>query len=141
MKGSLSDDRYAINFSLLKFSSKLEIKLSYLGGFDMAIYAYDNSKREVIGVFKIVVKFGLIETEVKFIVLDILVVFSLLLGRVWFHPLERVPSISYQKIKIPYNNKVVTIDAKKYRVVASLTIERLIPSLAGFQVGRIYEDM
>ncbi|KAF2296892.1 hypothetical protein GH714_011391 [Hevea brasiliensis] len=54
--------------------------------------AYDDSKRNVIGVFKTMVKVGPIETEVEFTVLDIPMTFSLLLGRIWFHPLGGVPS-------------------------------------------------
>ncbi|KAF2318314.1 hypothetical protein GH714_005017 [Hevea brasiliensis] len=44
--------------------------------------AYDDLKRNVIGVFKTMVKVGPIETEVEFTVLDIPMTFSLLLGRI-----------------------------------------------------------
>ncbi|KAF2307622.1 hypothetical protein GH714_030338 [Hevea brasiliensis] len=64
--------------------------------------AYDDSKRNVIGVFKTMVKVGPIETEVEFTVLHISMTFSLLLGRIWFHPLGGVPSTLHQKIKIPH---------------------------------------
>ncbi|KAF2290336.1 hypothetical protein GH714_011121 [Hevea brasiliensis] len=43
-----------------------------------AITAYDDSKRNVIGVFKTMVKVGPIETEVEFTVLNIPMTFSLL---------------------------------------------------------------
>ncbi|KAF2283486.1 hypothetical protein GH714_010753 [Hevea brasiliensis] len=47
-----------------------------------AINAYDDSKRNVIGVFKTMVKVGPIETEVEFTMLNIPMTFSLLLGRI-----------------------------------------------------------
>ncbi|KAF2317059.1 hypothetical protein GH714_011370 [Hevea brasiliensis] len=48
--------------------------------------AYDDSKRNVIGIFKTMVKVGPIETKVEFTMLDIPMTFSLLLGTIWFHP-------------------------------------------------------
>ncbi|KAJ9181599.1 hypothetical protein P3X46_009714 [Hevea brasiliensis] len=82
------DDGSAINVCPLKILPKLEISMSELTGSDLVIRAYDDSKRNVIGVFKTMVKVGPIETEVEFTVLDIPMTFSLLLGRIWFHPLR-----------------------------------------------------
>lgn len=48
-----------------------------LASSNMVVRTYDGSKREVVRVFKNVVKVGLVEFEVEF---TILVVFSLLLG-------------------------------------------------------------
>ncbi|KAF2315860.1 hypothetical protein GH714_040521 [Hevea brasiliensis] len=73
------DDGSAINVCPLKILPKLGIFLSELTGSDLVIRAYDDSKRSVIGVFKIMVKLGLVETEVEFTVLDIPMSFSLLL--------------------------------------------------------------
>ncbi|KAF2289217.1 hypothetical protein GH714_029918 [Hevea brasiliensis] len=96
------DDGSAINVCPLKILPKLGISMSELTGSDLVIRAYDDSKRNVIGVFKTMVKVGPIETEVEFTVLDIPMTFSLLLGRIWFHPLGGVPSTLHQKIKIPH---------------------------------------
>ncbi|XP_058002315.1 uncharacterized protein LOC131179476 [Hevea brasiliensis] len=98
------DDGSAINVCPLKILPKLGISMSELTGSDLVIRAYDDSKRNVIGVFKTMVKVGPIETEVEFTVLDIPMTFSLLLGRIWFHPLGGVPSTLHQKIKIPHQD-------------------------------------
>ncbi|KAF2322611.1 hypothetical protein GH714_022501 [Hevea brasiliensis] len=65
------DDGSAINVCPLKILPKLGISMSELTGSDLVIRAYDDSKRNVIGVFKTMVKVGPIETEVEFTVLDI----------------------------------------------------------------------
>ncbi|KAF2285015.1 hypothetical protein GH714_035238 [Hevea brasiliensis] len=76
------DDGSAINVNPLKILPKLGISISELTGYDLVIRAYDDSKRNMIGVFKTMVKVGPIEIEVEFTVLDIPMTFSLLLGRV-----------------------------------------------------------
>ncbi|KAF2324821.1 hypothetical protein GH714_017304 [Hevea brasiliensis] len=86
------DDGSAINVCPLKILPKLGISMSELTGSDLVIRAYDDSKRNVIGVFKTMAKVRPVETEVEFTVLDIPMTFSLLLGRIWFHPLGEVPS-------------------------------------------------
>jgi len=65
------DDGSAINVCPLKILPKLGIFISELTSSDLVIRAYDDSKRNMIGVFKTMVKVGLIETEVEFTVLDI----------------------------------------------------------------------
>ncbi|KAF2298361.1 hypothetical protein GH714_023090 [Hevea brasiliensis] len=73
------DDGSAINVCPSKILPKLEISMSELTGSDLVIRAYDDSKRNMIGVFKTMVKVGLVETKVEFTVLDIPMTFSLLL--------------------------------------------------------------
>ncbi|KAF2296014.1 hypothetical protein GH714_035677 [Hevea brasiliensis] len=96
------DDGSAINVCPLKILPKLGISMSELIGSDLVIRAYDDSKRNVIRVFKTMVKVGPVETKVEFTMLDIPMTFSLLLGRIWFYPLGGVPSTLHQKIKIPH---------------------------------------
>lgn len=134
------DDVSTINVCPLKVLSKLKIKPSEFNVSNMVVYAYDNSKMKVVEVFKATVKVGLVETEFEFTVLNILVLFSVILGRIWFHPLGGFPSTIHQKMKIPYKNGVVTINAEKDREVIALIVEQLMPSLAGFQIAWIYED-
>ncbi|XP_057986706.1 uncharacterized protein LOC131171253 [Hevea brasiliensis] len=134
------DDGSAINVCPLKILPKLGISMSELTGSDLVIRAYDDSKRNVIGVLKIMVKVGPIETEVEFTVLDIPMTFSLLLGRIWFHPLGGVPSTLHQKIKIPHQDGVITINAERDGEVAMLQVDGSVPLLSGFQVAGIYGD-
>lgn len=60
-------------------------------GFDMVVHAYDDSKREVVRVFKTVFKFEPIKTNVEFKFPYIPLVFSLLLGQVSSYNQESVP--------------------------------------------------
>ncbi|KAF2310607.1 hypothetical protein GH714_015374 [Hevea brasiliensis] len=53
------DDGSAINVCPLKILPKLGISMSELTGSDLVIRAYDDSKRNMIGVFKTMVKVGL----------------------------------------------------------------------------------
>ncbi|KAF2286852.1 hypothetical protein GH714_033145 [Hevea brasiliensis] len=106
------DDGSAINVCPLKVLSKFEILMSELSSFDLVIRAYNLSKRNVIGLFKTVIKVRPIESEVEFTMLDISMTFSLLLGRVWFHPLGGVPSTLHQKIKMPYKDGVPALVEK-----------------------------
>ncbi|KAJ9145620.1 hypothetical protein P3X46_027983 [Hevea brasiliensis] len=134
------DDGSAINVCPLKILPKLGISMSELTGSDLVIKAYDYSKRNMIGVFKTIIKVGPVETEVEFTVLDISMTFSLLLGRIWFHPLGGVPSTLHQKIKILHQDGIITVNAERDGEVAMLQVDGLVPLLSGFQVAGIYED-
>ena len=52
--------------------------------------------------------------------MDIPVTYALLLGRPWFHVLERIPLIVHQKIKFPHEGEVVTIDTSMIKVVTTI---------------------
>ena len=72
--------------------------------------------------------------------IDIPVTFAILIGRPWFHPLGGVPSSLHQKIKFPYENKVVTISAKIETAIAALSLApKEIPISPSFEVCMIYE--
>ena len=131
------DDGLEINVCPFKVLEKLNITKEDLTKFDMVIKAYDESKRVVEGTFKTVVKTGPIETVVKFIVLDILITFGLLLGWLWFHPLGGVPSTLHQKIEFPYKGSVITIEAK-FEDGYSVVYSDIGPP--GFQVASIFDD-
>ena len=81
-----------------------------------------------------------IEAWVDLHVIDILVTFAILLGRLWFHPLDGVPSTIHQKIKFPYKNKVVTISTETEAAIAALKLApKKIPISPSFEVYMIYE--
>ena len=63
-------------------------------------------------------KTGPIEVVVEFIVLDILVTYTLLLGRPWYHVLGGVPSTMHQKVKFLLDGEVITIDASMSKTVS-----------------------
>ena len=73
--------------------------------------------------------------------IDIPVIFTTLLGRPVFHPLEGVLSTVHQKLKFPHKGKVVTIYAETEADVAALKLApNEIPVSSSFEVYMIYED-
>ena len=112
------------------------MKTTDLSPSSMTIKAYDDSKREVEGIFTAMVKVSPIENEVEFTVLDIPATFTLLLGRPWFHKRGGVPSTLHQTIKLPYGGEIVTIRAEVDNVVAALEIQPFIR----FQVLATFEE-
>ena len=106
-----------------------------LEGSNIIIWAYDDSRKPVIGIFKAVITVRNIESVTEFTVLDIPLTFTLLLGRPWFHPLGGIPSTVHQKIKFWLNDKVITIPVKTNNIIACLNI--VPPDL---QISIIHED-
>ncbi|XP_038699644.1 uncharacterized protein LOC119996936 [Tripterygium wilfordii] len=52
---------------------------------------------------------GLVTVEVDFLVIDLPSTYNAILGRIWLHLLEAVPSSYHQMLKFPYEDKVVEI--------------------------------
>ena len=75
----MDDDGSAINVCPLKILPNLDMKVDDLTNSDLIIRAYDDSTKSVEGTFQILVKMGPVESMVEFIVLDILVTYTLLL--------------------------------------------------------------
>ena len=99
------------------------------------------TKRPVEGTFRALIKIGPIEAWVNLHVIDILVTFTILLGRPWFHALGGVPSTLHQKIKFPHEGNVVTITVETEATVAALKLtSNEIPVSPSFEVCVIYED-
>ena len=86
------DNGSAINVCLLKILLKLSLIAADLQPTIMIIKAYNDTKRSVEGTFRAVVKTGPIEAWVILYVIDIPIIFAVLLGRPWFHPLGGIPS-------------------------------------------------
>ena len=60
--------------------------------------AYDNSKREVLGIVTLKLSIRPMVQKVEFQVLNIASCFNMLLGRPWIHDIEAVPSSLYKKV-------------------------------------------
>ena len=106
-----------------------------LEGSNVIIWAYDDSKKSIIGTFKPVVTVGDIESVIEFTIMDIPLTFTLLLERPLFHPLGGIPSTVHHKIKFLLNNKVFTIPVETNNIIACLNIVPL-----GFQISIIHKD-
>lgn len=95
----LVDGGSSLNVCPLHTLEKIGIPESELRPAPFAVRAYDNSRREVLGLFTLPLTVGPTISEVEFTVLDIPSSYSLLLGRPWYHPLGAVPSTVHQIIK------------------------------------------
>ena len=71
--------------------------------------AYDNSKREVLGIVTLKLSIRPMVQKVEFQVLNIASCFNMLLGRPWIHDIEAVPSSLYKKVWFPHEGAIVTI--------------------------------
>ena len=135
------DNGSAINVCPLKILPRLSLTVADLKPSDVIIKAYDDTKRSVEGTFKTLVKTGPIEAWVTLHVIDIPITFAVLLRRPWFHPLGGVPSTLHQKIKFPYEGKIVTITTESEAAIAALKLApKEIPLNPDFEVCMIYED-
>src|SRR3954447_6371407 len=134
------DDGSALNVCPLKLLSKFKIEKAELEPSDALIRAYDNTKRSVEGTFQAKVKVGPVESMVTVTVLDIPATFAVLLGRPWFHPLGGVPSTLHRKIKFPFGNEVITINAQPEAGIALLNEDEIELPMSGFQVAVLGVD-
>lgn len=116
------DDGSTINVCPLRLLPKFGINPEDLEQSNVIIRAYDDSKKPVVGTFKVVVTMGDIESVIEFTVLDIPSTFALLVGRPLFHPIGGIPSTMHQNIKFPLNGKVVTIPAETNNIITCLNI-------------------
>ena len=73
------------------------------------IRAYDNTKRDVLGVIVLSVTIGPLKSDIQFQVLDINTSFNVLLGRPWIHQVSAVPSTLHQKIKLILDGSLLVI--------------------------------
>src|SRR2546429_7160259 len=134
------DDGSALNVCPLKLLSKFKIEKAELAPSDALIRAYDNTKRSVEGTFQAKVEVGPVESMVTVMVLDIPATFAMLLGRPWFHPLGGVPSTLHRKIKFPFGNEVITINAQPEAGIALLNEDEIELPMSGFQVAVLGVD-
>ena len=118
------DDGSTINIYPLQILPNLGVKVEELTKSDLVIRAYDDSTRSMEGIFVAPVKIGPIEAVVKFAVLDILITYTLLLSRPWYHILGGVPSTVHQKVKFLLDGEVITIDASMSKLCPQLEMIR-----------------
>ena len=98
----LIDNGSELNVCLFRTALTIGLDVETIIPSPLTIRAYDNTSRKVMGTFKTPCKIGLLETIVKFYVMDITPNYNLLLGRAWLHPIGAIPSTLPQKMKIPW---------------------------------------
>ena len=93
----------------LKTASCLGLSIKDFVPTDQHVRAYDNSRREILGIMTLELTIGPTIKKVDFQVLNIALCFNMLLTRPWIHYTEVVPSFLYQKVQFPYEGAIVTI--------------------------------
>ena len=113
---TLIDNGSAINVYPLRAARKLGIPQEEFKVSNQAIRAYDNTRRDTVGVVWLNITSGTIEKRAKFHIMNIKSNFNLLLGRPWLHELGVVPSTLHQKIKFLLDGALVTINASLLKI-------------------------
>jgi hypothetical protein len=109
----LIDNGSTVNVCPLRTVTKLGYKATDFTPSSLAIRAYDDTRRAPLGTIKLTMIMGPIQSTAEFQILDIPASFNLLLGRSWIHPIGALPSTLHMKVKIPFEQKVVTIQGNE----------------------------
>lgn len=105
----LIDNGSALNVCPLRTVTILRLGPTDFTLLGQTVRAYDNTRREVIGVVTLPLIMGSTKFRVEFQVLDVQFCFNLLLGRPWIHPTRAVPSSLHQKVKFPHEGAIATL--------------------------------
>ena len=136
----LVDDGSALNMCSLKTASCLSLSVEDFVPTDQHVRAYDNSRRKVLETITLELTIGPMVKKVDFQVLNITLCFNMLLGRLWIHDTEVVPSSPYQKVRFPYEGTIVTIYRDTLTIpkpVYGIDSEKEPLTLDGFEIERL----
>src|ERR1041384_5621103 len=140
----LIDNGSAFNVCPLRVASCLGLGASDFTPADQVVKAYDNTRREVLGVVTLEVLIGPVRKPTSFQVIDVATSFNLLLRRPWLHANKAIPSSLHQKLKFPYEGAVITVRGDAYgklKPAADKSLLELSPEpstlLSGFQFDTI----
>ena len=135
----LIDDGSALNVCPLKTASCLGLSIGDFMSTDQHVRAYDNSRREVLGIVTLEFTMGPMIKKVEFQVLNIALCFNMLLGRLWIHDTEAIPSSLCQKVWFPHKGAIVTIYGNTLtapKLVFGIDSEKEPLTLDGFEIER-----
>ncbi|RDY06884.1 hypothetical protein CR513_09070, partial [Mucuna pruriens] len=98
------------NGSSLKVMPKATLDKLYLpGSTPLLVKAFDGSKWEVMDEITLPICIGPKTFDITFQVMDIWLAYSCLLGRLWIHAAEAVPSSLHQKVKFVANGQLISV--------------------------------
>lgn len=105
----LVNDESALNMCPLKITSCLGLSIEDFMSTDQHVRAYNNNRRKVLGTITLELTIGPMVKKAEFQVLNIASCFNMLLGQLWIHDTEAIPSSLYQKVWFPHERAIVTI--------------------------------
>ncbi|XP_077247849.1 uncharacterized protein LOC143887627 isoform X1 [Tasmannia lanceolata] len=126
----LVDNGSALNVCPLRTAITLGFGPTDFAESTLGILAYDNTRRNVVGVLTTKIVIGGQEFEVEFQVIDIKASFNMLLGRPWLHKEGAVASTLHQKLKFIKDGKLFTVRGDEEPEIGQITGETLILPVA-----------
>ncbi|XP_077223005.1 uncharacterized protein LOC143856622 [Tasmannia lanceolata] len=123
----LVDNGSALNVCPLQTATMLGFRPESFTPSQQGILAYDNTRRNVIGILIAEILLGGEKFKVDFMVLDIKTSFNLLLGRPWLHKEGVIASSLHQKLKFIKNNKIITVRGDEDLEVTQISKEMSLP--------------
>ncbi|KAI3858871.1 hypothetical protein MKX03_006940, partial [Papaver bracteatum] len=108
----LIDNGSAINIYTLVAAKIIRVKdedICFRSDTARTVRGFDNEKRCVMGEFTTTVVIGPAHTKTTFMVIDINVSFTMLLGRPWLHANLAVSLSLHKKLRFIYGDKLITI--------------------------------
>ena len=89
----------------------LGLRSKDLSKYDTPLVGFDRKVVILEGQIKLLVVIEGKEVEVNFVVVNALSPYTVILGRPWIHVMRAIPSTLHQKIKFPFENRVVVVCA------------------------------
>ena len=143
---TLIDNGSAINVYPLRAAHTLGIPQEEFKVSNQAIRAYDNTRRDTVGMVWLNITSCPIEKRTKFHVMDIKSNFNLLLGRPWLHKLGAFPSTLHQKTKFLLDGALIIINASPLKIqhhaqpIINIEHNENDEDLWGFTVAMLEEE-
>ncbi|XP_042505509.1 uncharacterized protein LOC122082083 [Macadamia integrifolia] len=121
----LIDSRSSLNVMPLRSASSIGLDLGQMRPSNQTLRAYDNTKREILGVLTVTVIVGPARFDIDFQVIDIPTSFNMLLGRSWLHQANAVSSSLHKKLKFMHEEKVIIVSGDLELVNTLANIEKV----------------
>ncbi|XP_074277653.1 uncharacterized protein LOC141601283 [Silene latifolia] len=108
---TLVDDGSAVNVLPLRNAHVLGLNKKDFTSTTQTVQAFDGTIRRVSGIIDLVIQTGSIKRKAGFQIIDVASSFNVLMGRSWIHAVRAMSSTLHRKIKIPFKDGTITIDA------------------------------
>ena len=103
------------------------------------VKAYDNSRRDVLGIETLELTIGPMIKKVEFQVLNIASCFNMLLRQPWIYDIKDLPSSLYQKVRFSHEGAIVSIYGNTLNVpkpIFGIDSEKEPLTLDGFEIKK-----
>jgi len=109
----LIDNGSSLNIMPKSTLDKLPFNVSRLRPSSMIVQAFDGSCQNVIGEIDLPIQVGPHLCQITFLVMDINLAHSCLLGRPWIHAIRVVPSMLHQRLKFVVEEQLIIVSREE----------------------------